>query len=214
MTTVLIPTYFAGQMLARCVESLLMHCSDQKITIYRNTIGWLNACNKMMEEIDDDVILLNDDTIILSDISSRMSEFAAQTGAGIVGGVALGADKQTVVNYGIHIAIDGNTAHKHYGELVGTLSTEKQRAVEGSCMFISREVIKKIGYFNPKYGMGYRAELDYAFRARKAGFEVWSTPEAQYIHFQSQTAGRLGIHNDTHEIFMEDWKRDLKLGIV
>jgi GT2 family glycosyltransferase len=110
---------------------------------------------------------------------------------------------------------DGNTGHKHYGQRSDEVTTvEVQKAVEGSCMFIKREVLDKIGYFDENFGMGYREEVDLAFRAREAGYKIVSCPTATYIHLVSQTNGRLGIDNSTHEYFMSKWGTKLKLGNV
>jgi GT2 family glycosyltransferase len=81
-------------------------------------------------------------------------------------------------------------------------------------MYIKREVLDKIGYFDEAYGMGYREEIDFCFRARIAGYKVVSTPTAEYVHLVSQTNARLGIHNDTFEIFMDKWGLLLKEGKV
>jgi GT2 family glycosyltransferase len=109
---------------------------------------------------------------------------------------------------------DGKTAHPHFGRPKDSVMVEKQQAVEGSCMYIKREVLQKVGMFDEIYGMGYREEVDLAFRAREAGYQVVSSPEAEYIHLVSQTNGPLGITNDTFEIFMSRWGTKLKQGKV
>ena len=81
-------------------------------------------------------------------------------------------------------------------------------------MFIKREVLDTVGYFDGGYGMGYREELDLAFRARESGYEVYSCPTAEYIHLVSQTNAKLGIENSTHKYFMHVWGKKLALGLV
>src|SRR5258706_5763783 len=214
-TAIVIPTYFAGTMLYNCIESIHQNVIDPKIYIHKNSIGWLKACNEAMLDTQNDVILLNDDTYVLTDIVKAMHELAySDDKIGIVGGKALSPNQDLIINYGIYIAVDGNTAHKHYGQLRDSVKVEQQKAVEGSCMFIKRSLIDEIGIFDEIFTMGYRAEVDYAFRARKAGYKIVSTPNAEYVHFTSQTSGPLGIANDTHEVFMNKWGKDLKLGKV
>jgi len=213
--TVLIPTYFANQMLINCIGSLMAHCGNVKILTYKNDIGWLKASNELMQSVVTDVLLLNDDTLIISDIVGAMKTLAySKPEIGIVGGKALSTNGSTIINYGIYLGPDGNSAHRYYGQQKDTVKVEAQQAVEGSCMYIKREVLDKVGYFDEIYGMGYREEVDLAFRAREAGYKVASTPDAEYIHFVSQTNGALGIHNDTFDIFMDRWGAKLKQGKV
>lgn len=213
--TVIIPTYFANKMLQNCIASIFDKVTSPKIYISKNDIGWLRACNEAMLNTQDDVILLNDDTYVLTDIVREMRELAySDEKIGIVGGKALSPNQDKIINYGIYIAVDGNTAHKHFGQARNSVKVESQKAVEGSCMFIKRELINKIGVFDERYTMGYRAEVSYCFKAREAGYKIVSSPKSEYVHFTSQTSGPLGILNDTYDIFMAEWGTKLKLGKI
>jgi GT2 family glycosyltransferase len=169
-----------------------------------------------MDSVNTDVILLNDDTVVLTDIVKEMSALAySDDKIGIVGAKMLAPNQETVINYGIYVNTDGNTAHKHYGERKDkVVKSETQKAVEGSCIFIKRRVLEEIGTFDTGFGTGYREEVDLCFRAREAGYKVVSCPKAEVVHFVSQTHGRLGITNDTHSYFMSKWGTKLALGKV
>lgn len=214
-TTIAIPTYFANNTLMNCIGSIMKNVKNPKVIIYKNDIGWLKACNEVMQSGTDDIILLNDDTIILTDIVEEMSLLAySDPTIGIVGGKSL-SPNEIVNNYGIYVGIDGNTSHRYFGKRRDEVNrVEQQKAVEGSCIFIKREVIDRIGVFDEAYGMGYREEVDYCFRARESGYKVVSSPRAEYIHFVSQTNSKLGITNDTFDIFMKKWASKLILGTV
>lgn len=213
--TVLIPTFFGNQLLFNCINSLMVTSPGVKVLTYKNDIGWLKASNELMSAVTTDVILLNDDTVILTDIVREMQDLAYSTPSiGIVGGKSLSVDGNTITNYGVYVGPDGNTAHRYFGKPRDSVSVERQQAVEGSCMYIKREVLDKVGMFDEIYGMGYREEVDLAFRAREAGYQVVSTPKAEYIHLVSQTNGRLGIKNDTFDIFIERWGDKLRRGKV
>lgn len=214
--TIIIPTYFAGTMLYNCIESIHQNVPNAKVLVYKNDIGFLKACNEAMQSISTDVLLLNDDTVLLSDIVTEMKTLAYENDAyGIVGGKALSPQNpDVIINYGIHVAVDGNTGHKYFGQPRDSVLVEIQKAVEGSCMYIKRELIDAIGYFDEGYGMGYREELDYCLRARERGWKVVSCPTAEYIHYTSQTNSKLGIHNSTYDYFMSKWARKLKMGLV
>lgn len=214
--TILIPTYYAGQMITNCLNSIFANVANPKILIYKNEIGWLQAANNLMQSVDTDIILLNDDTVVLTDIVKEMKSVAySDDKIAMVGAKMLAPNQETVINYGIYVGTDGNTAHKHYGESKDTVKNiEVQKAVEGSCIYIKREFLNRIKGFDEGYGMGYREEVDLAFRARELGWKVVSCPTAEVVHYVSQTHGRLGISNDTHKYFMEKWGNKLALGKV
>jgi len=216
MVTIAIPTYFGAPLVVNCMNSILERVANAKIYIYKNDIGWLKACNELMLKITDDIILLNDDTIILTDIVEAMKTLAySDPSIGIVGGKSLSPDGQYINNFGIYIGSDGNSAHKYFRSLREQVTEPIiQKSIEGSCMYIKREVIDKIGVFDENFGMGYREEVDYCFRAREAGYKIISSPKAEYIHLVSQTSGRLNIHNDKFEYFMSKWGDKLATGQI
>jgi len=213
--TVAIPTYFGNQMLLNCVQSILTNVVNPQILVFKNDVGWLQASNHIMRNTNGDLILLNDDTIVTTDIVMSMKNLAySDPKIGIVGGKSLAINGETIINYGIYIATDGNSAHKHYGQPRNSVDVEQQKAVEGSCMYIKREVIDTIGYFDENFGMGYREEVDYCFRAREAGYKVVSCPSAEYIHLVNQTHSKVGVANDKFDYFIEKWGTKLKLGRI
>lgn len=212
--TVVIPTYFAGQMLSNCVSSIMQYSKNVKVLIFKNDIGWIKACNEAITSVDTDILLINDDIIAVSDLVKEMSELAySDSKIGIVGGKSLEPTGEKIQNYGIYIAPDGNSAHKHFGQPRNSVRVENQKAVEGSCIYIKREVIEEIGLLDEAY-VAYREEVDYCFRTKEAGYKIVSCPTAEYIHFTSQTHGRLGITNDSMEYFMSLWGKKLKLGLI
>lgn len=214
--TILIPTYYGGAMLQNCIDSVLENVANARIFVYKNEDGWLKAANNLMKSVDTDIILLNDDTVVLTDIVKDMKALAySEDNIAIVGAKMLAPNQETVINYGIYVGKDGNTAHKHYGEpKTKVQNVEIQKAVEGSCLYIKREFLRRVGYFDEGYGQGYREEVDLCFRAREAGWKIVSCPTAEVVHFVSQTHGRLGIANDTYSYFMEKWGSKLALGKV
>jgi len=59
----------------------------------------------------------------------------------------------------------------------------KSDFVSGSFMWIKKEVIVKIGYFNESYFMYYE-DVDYCYRAGQSGFRVGIDSSQSYIHFE------------------------------
>jgi GT2 family glycosyltransferase len=63
--------------------------------------------------------------------------------------------------------------------------------VTGAFFMIRREVIDKIGLLDPQFFM-YVEEVDYCYRAKKAGFVVAYTPEAQITHLGRRSLKKPG----------------------
>ena len=63
--------------------------------------------------------------------------------------------------------------------------------VSGASMLVSRRVLETIGLMDDGYFL-YFEEVDYCFQARKAGWEVWWTPESNVVHHVGQTTGMNG----------------------
>lgn len=76
--------------------------------------------------------------------------------------------------------------------------------VSGSLMVIKREVIKKVGLLDENYFMYYE-DVDYCYRAKKAGFRVGIDTSFAYIHFENS------VHNPKkEELLTEGRKKFLK----
>lgn len=59
--------------------------------------------------------------------------------------------------------------------------------VNGSCMMVRREVIEQVGGFDDGCFM-YAEELDWCYRMKKSGWDVFFTPEAEIIHIGGQSS--------------------------
>lgn len=57
----------------------------------------------------------------------------------------------------------------------------------GAFLLVKREVINKIGGFDPTFFM-YSEEVDFCFRAKKAGFNIWFYPKAKVIHLKGKSS--------------------------
>lgn len=61
----------------------------------------------------------------------------------------------------------------------------------GACMLVSRKVFEKIGLFDEKYFL-YLEDMDFCYRAKKAGFKTLFEPKAIIWHKNAQSAGGSG----------------------
>jgi GT2 family glycosyltransferase len=57
---------------------------------------------------------------------------------------------------------------------------------EGACLMIRQEVIDKVGMLDEGYFMLFE-EVDWCFRIKQAGWEIWFTPAAKVLHHYGQS---------------------------
>ena len=83
-----------------------------------------------------------------------------------------------------------------YGKTRGVDEVDKGRYDEveetdfatGTCMFLSRKALEKVGLFDEKYFMYYE-DTDLSLRIKKAGFKVLYIPKAVVWHKVAQSSG-------------------------
>ncbi len=61
-------------------------------------------------------------------------------------------------------------------------------AATGACMYITRDVLDRVGLLDEQYSMGYE-DVDYCLRVWQAGYQVIYAPSAQLHHYESITRG-------------------------
>lgn len=70
------------------------------------------------------------------------------------------------------------------------VSAEKAQTIDwlvGAAFVVRREVVEQIGGLDERFFM-YSEELDFCRRAKKAGWQVWYTPEATVVHQEGQSS--------------------------
>jgi GT2 family glycosyltransferase len=79
-------------------------------------------------------------------------------------------------------------------------------AVTGACMYVTRELIERVGMLDERYPMAYE-DVDWCLRAWQAGFRVMYFPAATLIHHESVTRGTdVGKRErDSQRLFWETW---------
>ena len=59
--------------------------------------------------------------------------------------------------------------------------------VTGLCMAVRREVLERVGGFDPVFGLGNYEDDDYSLRARLAGYALWICDDSFIHHFGHRT---------------------------
>ena len=68
-------------------------------------------------------------------------------------------------------------------------------ALSGACMMVRREAAEKVGYFDEDYFL-YGEDIDWCWRMKKAGWEVWYIPRASIIHIKGASMRRSSGRSD------------------
>jgi len=90
---------------------------------------------------------------------------------------------------------------KFNGYLMGYFDeneTHPVEAVSGSCMFIRRAVIEKIGYLDEQL-FAYQEDSEFCFRAREAGWQIFYFPASKIIHYGGQGGSLVDQSNAIRE---------------
>lgn len=166
---------------------------------FGNNVGIRAALNA--PHAADYLLLLNPDTLVRPGALSALIEFMqAHPTVGIAGSLLETADGG--------VDCSAHRVHSPLGELEGSARlgivsrllhrfrvspTPQADAhacdwVSGACMMVRRAVIDAIGLMDERYFL-YFEEVDYCWRAKKSGFEVWYVPQARVMHLEGAATG-------------------------
>ena len=140
------------------------------------------------------LLLLNDDTVPLYDEwLNKLYDFAKKhKKAGVVGCKLLYPHDRKIQHCGVVFNQDRQPYHKllkadHNDPR--TMQAQQFQAVTFACVLINKKVYDEVGGFThidqkPAY---HYEDIDFCFKARKAGYEVWYCPEAKVLHYSAQS---------------------------
>jgi len=83
---------------------------------------------------------------------------------------------------------------------------------EGACLLIRKEALDEIGTLDEGYFMLFE-EVDWCYRAKQAGWEIWFTPQAQVIHHygrsikQAKARMILSSHRGMYRFWFKHYRR-------
>jgi N-acetylglucosaminyl-diphospho-decaprenol L-rhamnosyltransferase len=149
-------------------------------------------------------LLLNPDTVLPPDALQRMLEFMdAHPEVGIAGPKLVMADGELDMACRRSFPTPENSFYKLFG--LSRLFPNSERfgqynltyldpdevaevdSVVGAFMMVRREVVEEVGCLDEQYFM-YAEDLDWAFRAKRAGWKVYYYPEVTVLHYKRQSS--------------------------
>lgn len=149
----------------------------------------------------DYVLLLNPDTIVRPRaIRALVASMDTRPHAGIVGGRLESADGGVDCSaHRIHSPLselDGGARLRLLSRMLERyVVSEPARSeahpcdwVSGACLMVRREVLEEIGPMDEGFFL-YFEEVDFCWRAKQAGWQVWYAPYARVLHLEGASTG-------------------------
>lgn len=185
---------------------------EVKMIANRENVGFTKATNQALERSTGTYLLwLNPDTVVLPDSIPQLVSFLERTPqAGIVGPRVLNADGsfQAQCRRGLPTPAASLAYKLGFNRLFPRSRLAGQyllshlpegdaaqvTAVSGCCLMARREVLRGIGPLDEAI-FGFGEDIDWCFRAIKAGWEVWYWPKSVITHLK----GRGGAHSKPYK---------------
>ncbi len=151
--------------------------NGRKIEMFFNSenLGFVKTINKGMRLTSEDVIILNSDTIVTKDWVEKLQRAAYSkpriaTATPLSNYVTINGIPRPFRFNGIPGGMDIE-AFSEFLERISLRYYPEIPAGVGFCMYIKRDVIDHMGYFDEaRFGRGYAEETDFCMRALKEGF--------------------------------------------
>ena len=168
--------------------------TDIKITILYNqkNVGFVGTVNKGMKYSNNDVLLLNSDTEVPHEWLHRIKKCAYSDKT--IATVTALSNNATLVSVPKGLQpneLPSKYSFEEYANIIAEasyLDYPDLPTTHGFCMFIKREVLDIVGFFDEeKFGRGYGEENDFSFRCLDYGFRNVVCDEVIVLHKESQS---------------------------
>ena len=172
-----------------------------------DNLGFAKANNQVLRQAKGRyILLLNPDTEVEKGALKTLIDFLeAHPKAGIVAPQLLNSDgsiqrscRQFPTFTGMLFELIGLSKLFPKGSKMGTTfraykmldwEHDDEREVdqpEGACLLLRREVLEEVGLLDEGYFMLFE-EVDWCYRIKKAGWQIWFTPSARVMHHYGQS---------------------------
>lgn len=149
---------------------------------------------KALEENADYILILNNDTKLDRDCLSHLVEMCEKNESiGVAGAIACDYDDPAKILQ-VSCSFDWQTLKPKILNLEEANQFDRGNYfdaayIQGDCMFVRKQVFKKIGYFNTRFFFGYE-DVDFCFRAAAAGYRCVVSKCAKFYALINGTIGR------------------------
>jgi len=159
-----------------------------KLISNQKNLGFAQANNQGMKKAQGKyLLLLNSDTKVKGSALKKLVSLAEEKrNLGIAGPKLLNLDETPQPSTGPFYTLPVTCFSLFRGDRYLRHAYSQEKAVDwlyGACFLIKRELIDKIGFLDEKFFM-YVEEMEFCFRAKKAGFQVYYFPQAEVYHLE------------------------------
>ncbi len=189
--------------------------SNLKVISNAENIGFARACNQGAQTATGDYVLfLNNDTEVQPGwLTAMLDVFRLHPDTAVVGNKLLFPDG-TIQHAGVVIVRDEvlnlplspwhigyrKQDEPAYNQLHSLLS------VTAACMLVRKTAFEEVGGFDEKYWNGYE-DVDFCFKIKQAGYEIYYQPESVVIHYESQSgAERHSQEDENLQLLQNRWQ--------
>lgn len=199
----------SNEMTHNLLENLAEKYSDKVVLIHnKENLGFIKNVNHGMQMSESNfVLLLNTDCLIgYHTIEKLMDHMQKDKKIGLICPVSSNAVNLTLPMFpGFSYMMMDRLLGKKFEGMNFDACT-----VVGNCLMISKSCIKKVGYFDEIYGMGYCDETDYQFQAMEKGFKAKVAIDCYVFHkaemsFNTTNQSRNERLERNRKIFFARW---------
>ena len=172
----------------RMVKKLKTKNQKLKIKLIENkeNLGFAKANNQALRQAQGEyVLLLNSDTVLKGNPLLKLIRFAQKhPKAGVIGCKLLNADGTPQPSVAPFFTLPWTFLWFLTGDRFLYSSPSKSSQVDwvmGAALMVKKEAIDKVGLLDEKFFM-YMEEVEWCYRIKKAGWQIWFYPEAKIFH--------------------------------
>jgi GT2 family glycosyltransferase len=174
-----------------------------KLIVNAENKGFAFANNQVLKIAQSDfILLLNPDTEIIEGALATLMDFLRQNSrVGVVAPQLINTDGSVQRScrafpsfsamlfelLGVSRIVPAGSKFRQYKMLDWNHDDERQvDQPEGACLMIRRDVFENIGFLDEGFFMLFE-EVDWCYRAKEAGWQIWFTPKAKVVHHYGQS---------------------------
>ena len=190
------------------LESLAKVCPEALLIANAHNVGFGRANNQLVEHLQGKyALLLNTDAFVAADTLSKTLDYMeAHPDCGVLGVRLVGreGDLQPSCRYfptplNVFVARTGLARFFPWVKMVDDMAWDHASVREcdwlpGCYYLIRREVIDRVGLFDPRYFLYYE-EVDHCKRVKQAGWKVVYYPHTTVVHIGGESAKSVGELN-------------------
>lgn len=206
------------------IQSLKNNYPNVKVIENKFNYGFAKANNIAIKESNSKyVFLLNPDTILINNVVNIFYNFMEKEGNldfSCIGGTIFNEDNSLQESFGKYPSIKQilfefglkSIFPNFYNENLSTgfkdykFELKEVEHIIGAGMFIRRDVLNKIGYFDEDFFLYYE-ETELCYRMKKNNFKLFYVPESKLLHYkgksESPTINKLKIIEQSKYLFFE-----------